>query len=134
MVLAIDYDQTFSDYPEQFTKVREMFQAIGAEVYLVTARDEETERIDPKHDAILSGFDKIIYTSGKAKAGFVRADIFIDDSPVTLCCDFVQGQPHATPSKASHQGYKNKHILWNWEEDRFVSYIKKPFNAKQKED
>ena len=82
MVLAIDYDQTFSDYPEQFTKVREMFQAIGAEVYLVTARDEETERIDPKHDAILSGFDKIIYTSGKAKAGFVRADIFIDDSPV----------------------------------------------------
>ena len=80
MVLAIDYDQTFSDYPEQFTKVREMFQSIGAEVYLVTARDEETERIDPKHDAILSGFDKIIYTSGKAKAGFVRADIFIDDS------------------------------------------------------
>ena len=80
MVLAIDYDQTFSDYPEQFTKVREMFQAIGATVYLVTARDEETERIDPKHNAILSGFDKIIYTSGKAKAGFVRADIFIDDS------------------------------------------------------
>lgn len=131
MILAIDYDQTFSDYPEQFTKIREMFQAIGAEVYLVTARNEETEKIGAKHAKDLEGFDKIIYTAGKAKAGAVRADIFIDDSPVTLCCDFIQGEPHAKPSKALHQGYKDKHILWNWEEDRFVSYIKKPFNAKE---
>jgi hypothetical protein len=128
MILAIDYDQTFSDFPEEFTELRKMFQKKGHTVYLVTARNEETEKID-KHD--LSGFDKVVYTSGQAKSGFIRADIWIDDNPVTLCCDFVQGQPHAKPSKALHQGYKDKHILWNWEEDKFVSYVKKPFNAKK---
>jgi len=133
MILAIDYDQTFGDYPEEFTELRKMFQKNGHTVYLVTARDEEKEKIDSKHDDLLKGFDRIIYTAGKAKAAEVRADIFIDDNPITLCCDFVQGQPAAVPSRALHQGYKNKHILWNWEKDRFCSYIKKPFNAKKKD-
>lgn len=128
MILAIDYDQTFSDFPEHFTKVREMFQKDGHQVFLVTARNEETEKIN---DASLVGFDRVVYTSGKAKACEVRADIWIDDNPVTLCMDFVQGEPHAMPGKPLHQGYKQKHILWNWEQDRFVSYVKKPFNAKK---
>lgn len=133
MILAIDYDQTFSDYPEEFTMLREMFQKKGHTVILVTARNPETEKIE-KHQEELKGFDEIIYTNGKAKAGRVRADIWIDDNPVTLCCNFVQGEPCATPGFALHQGYKDKHILWNWEEDKFTSYVKKPFNAKKKED
>jgi len=131
MILAIDYDQTFGDYPEEFTELRKMFQKKGHSVYLVTARNEVNEKIDSKHDHLLKGFDKIIYTGGKAKAAEVRADIFIDDNPITLCCNFVQGQPDAVPARALHQGYKDKHILWNWEKDRFCSYIKKPFNAKK---
>jgi len=123
MILSIDYDQTFSDYPEEFTILRELFQAKGHEVYIVTARDENKEPIQED----LSAFDKVIYTAGKAKAAEVRADIYIDDSPVTLCCDFIPGEAHAKPGKAIHQGYKDKHILWNFEEGKFVSYIKKPF-------
>ena len=96
---------------------------------MVTARNEKLEPIDSKH---LKGFDKIFYTSGKAKATIVRADIWIDDSPVTLCCDFVPGAAHAEPSKAIHQGYKDTHILWNWEEGKFVSYITKTLNLKRK--
>ena len=46
-------------------------------------------------------------------------------------CDFVPGAAHAAPSKAIHQGYKDTHILWNWEEDKFVSYITKNFTPKR---
>jgi len=123
MVLAIDYDDTYSSFPDEFDILRTIFQSKGHTVYIVTARDKTYAPIEKD----LSLFDGIIYTAGKAKAAVVRADIWIDDSPVTLCCDFVDGEPHAKPGDALHQGYKNKHILWNWEEDRFVSYIKKPF-------
>jgi len=122
-IIAIDYDDTYSSYSDEFDSLRKLFQSKGHEVYIVTARDKNKTPIEDD----LSSFDKVIYTSGKAKAGEVRADIYIDDSPVTLCCDFIPGEPHAKPGKALHQGYKDKHILWNWEEDRFVSYIKKPF-------
>ena len=33
MILAIDYDQTFSDYPEEFTELRKMFQKKGHKVF-----------------------------------------------------------------------------------------------------
>ena len=128
MILAIDYDDTYSTFPEEFDELRKLFQRKGHKVFLVTARNEEKEAINPKE---LEGFDKVVYTDGKAKASEVRADIWIDDNPVTLCCDFVQGEPHAMPAKPLHQGYKHKHILWNWEKDRFASYIKKPFRKTQ---
>jgi hypothetical protein len=126
MILAIDYDRTFSEFPEEFDLLREVFQKKGHLVFLVTARCPMREKIK-EHKYYLNRFNEVIYTAGKAKSAVVRADIWIDDNPVTLCCDFVQGEPHAKPSKALHQGYKDTHILWNWEEDRFVSYVKKPF-------
>lgn len=128
MILAIDYDNTYSAHPEEFEKVRELFQAKGAEVFIVTARNK---KLDPITDD-LSKFDRVFYTSGRAKAGEVRADIWIDDSPVTLCCNFIPGEAHAEPGKALHQGYKDNHILWNWEEGRFVSYISKKFTPYHK--
>lgn len=130
MILAIDYDNTYSSYPREFSQLRELFQKQGHEVFIVTARDKKTERIEED----LSAFDHVFYTAGKAKASVVRADIFIDDSPVTLCCNFVPGEPHAIPERALHQGYKHNHVLWNWEEDRFVSYVKKPFSKDEEWD
>jgi len=130
MILAIDYDNTFSAYPEHFDKLRKMFQKDGHKVFIVTARNKRKERIPVD----LSEFDEVFYTDGKAKASVVRADIWIDDSPVTLCCDFVPGASHAEPTKAIHQGYKDTHILWNWEEDKFVSYITKKFTPPRQED
>lgn len=128
-VIAIDYDNTYSEFSEEFSMLREMFQKKGHKVIIATARNEKKEKI---HDD-LSGFDYVIYTDGKAKASVVRADIWIDDSPVTLCCDFIPGAAHAEPSRALHQGYKDTHILWNFEEGKFVSYVTKQFNPPHKE-
>lgn len=128
-VIAIDYDNTYSEFPEEFSMLREMFQKKGHKVIIATARNEKKEKIQDD----LSGFDLVLYTDGKAKASVVRADIWIDDSPVTLCCDFVPGAAHAEPSRALHQGYKDTHILWNFEEGKFVSYVTKQFNPPHKE-
>lgn len=130
MILAIDYDNTYSSYPEHFDELREMFQKDGHKVFIVTARNKRKERIPVD----LSKFDEVFYTDGKAKASVVRADIWIDDSPVTLCCDFIPGAAHAEPTKAIHQGYKDTHILWNWEEGKFVSYITKTFTPPRQKD
>lgn len=130
MILAIDYDNTFSSYPEEFTALREMFQKNGHKVFIVTARDEKVEPIEDD----LSGFDRVFYTSGQAKAHVVRADIWIDDSPVTLCCDFVPKKAHAVPSHALHQGYKDTHILWNYEDGKFVSYVSKRLDSHAKKE
>lgn len=128
-VIAIDYDNTYSEFQEEFSILRQTFQKNGHTVIIATARNEKKEPI--KED--LTGFDYVIYTNGKAKASVVRADIWIDDSPVTLCCDFVPGAAHAEPSRALHQGYKDTHILWNFEEGKFVSYISKQFTPQHKE-
>lgn len=130
MILAIDYDNTYSAFPEHFSKLREMFQKDGHKVFIVTARDASEEPIEDD----LSKFDLVFYTAGQAKAHVVRADIWIDDSPVTLCCDFVPGEAHAKPSVALHQGYKDTHILWNYEEGKFVSYVTKTLDKHAKKD
>jgi hypothetical protein len=119
--IAIDYDNTYTLFKEEIDVFVKALKSNGHSVHLVTARDEETSKITED----LSIFDHIFYTAGKAKASVVRADLFLDDSPVTLCCDFVPGAAHATPSKALHQGYKETHVLWNWEEGKFVSYVTK---------
>jgi hypothetical protein len=128
-IIAIDFDGTYSRFPEEFDRLREMFQAGGNEVYIVTARNKEKSPITVD----LSQFDKVVYTNGIAKANAVRADIFIDDNPVTLACNFIDGEPHAKPNLVLHQGHKEKHVLWNWEKDRFVSYIKTPMTYIEKQ-
>jgi hypothetical protein len=129
MILAIDYDKTYSDFPEEFTELRKNFQKNGHKVFIVTARNESKDLILED----LSGFDHVFYTNGKAKASVVRADIWIDDCPVTLCCDFVQGAASAKPNAVLHQGYKDTHSIWNFEEGEFVNYIANPmYKTKEK--
>lgn len=123
-IIAIDYDGTYSSYKEEIDLFVEALKQKNHKVYLVTARNKEKEPITSD----VSIFDKIFYTDGQAKAHVVRADIWLDDCPVTLCCDFVPGAAHAQPSNALHQGYKDTHILWNYEEGKFVSYISKQFS------
>jgi len=122
--IAIDYDNTYSSFKEEIDVFVKALKKNGHSVHLVTARNEKLEPIDDD----LSIFDHVFYTDGRAKASVVRADLFVDDSPVTLCCDFVPGAAHAEPSRALHQGYKDTHILWNFEEGKFVSYVTKQFN------
>lgn len=121
--IAIDYDGTYTKFREEINVFIKELKKRGHNVHLVTSRDKEKEPIDDD----LSLFDRVFYTSGKAKASVVRADLFLDDCPVTLCCDFVPGAPYAEPGRALHQGYKETHILWNFEEGKFVSYVSKKY-------
>jgi hypothetical protein len=128
--IAIDYDNTYSTFKEEIDVFIKALKKNGHTIHLVTARNEKNEKIPED----LSIFDHVFYTDGKAKASVVRADLFVDDSPVTLCCDFVPGAAHAEPSRALHQGYKDSHILWNFEEGKFVSYVTKHLNSHAKKD
>jgi hypothetical protein len=129
VVVAIDYDNTFTLFKNEIKVFVKALKQNRHSVHLVTARDKETQEIKDKDIEI---FDLVFYTDGKAKASVVRADLWLEDSPVTLCCNFVPGESHAEPSKAIHQGYKDTHILWNWEENRFVSYVKRKIYNIQK--
>ena len=130
MNIAIDYDGTYSRFPEQFNLLRESFQKIGARVFIVTARCEE---LMPIHED-LSKFDDVIYTCNKAKAGMIDADIFIDDNPVTLCCDMVFDNQdsqdkgsfvEAYPSSDLYQVYEDESYNWHWKDKYFVSEKRK---------
>lgn len=122
--IAIDYDQTYSEFRDEIDVFVKALKKKGHKVMLVTARNKD---VDPIHKDV-SIFDEVIYTAGKAKASVVRADLWLDDNPITLACDFVPGEPAATPGKALHQGYKDKHILWNFEEGKFVTYVANPWS------
>ena len=114
MIIAIDYDGTYSRFPDQFNLLRKSFQSIGAEVYIVTARCEELTPIEED----LSAFDGILYTCNKAKAACIDADIFVDDNPITLCTNmnFTNGAK-AFPSSNLHQTWDGKQHFWHWNKD-----------------
>jgi hypothetical protein len=128
-IFAIDYDKTYSEYKEEINFFIEALKNKNHTVILVTARNENKDPI--KDD--LSAFDQVYYTSGKAKASVVRADVWLDDCVVTVCCDFVQGEASAKPGSVLHQGYKDTHSIWNFEEGEFVNYIANPmYKTKEK--
>jgi len=120
-IIAIDYDGTYARFPEQFNELRKSFQATGSKVYIVTARCQETSPILDD----LSAFDDVIYTCNKAKAAVIKADIFIDDNPITLCCDLEIGDTKvdALPASNLHHVYENEDRKWHWIHDfsRFVT-------------
>lgn len=108
MLVAIDYDNTFTRFKKEIIIFIKELKKNGHKVHLVTARNEKQEKIADKDIEI---FDLIFYTNGKANASIVRANIWLEDSPVTFCCDFIPVKSHAEPTKAIHQEYKNAHIL-----------------------
>jgi hypothetical protein len=73
MLIAIDYDKTYTADKNLWDKFIVLAQDSGHDVRIVTMRrpDETIE------DAPI----KIVYTSRKAKASVIKADIWIDDSP-----------------------------------------------------
>lgn len=122
-IIAIDYDDTYSKYPQIFDRLRESFQSVGALVYIVTARCESSPIKDD-----LSAFDRVIYTEQKAKASVVNADIYIDDNPVTLCCDLSLehisdsegNRLCAYPAGDLHQHYGGDDYKWHFSNGRFT--------------
>jgi len=85
LLIAVDYDGTYSADPKTFDLVISEFQQNGHKCIVVTARDEsEPVNVNPN-----LGLD-VYYTSGQLKDPFMRenhdidADIWIEDRPQSV--------------------------------------------------
>ena len=73
MLIALDYDKTYTADPALWDNFVDLAQSRGHTVKIVTMRRPD-ETIDT--DVV-----DVVYTSRKAKSSVIRADIWIDDSP-----------------------------------------------------
>ncbi len=80
MNISLDYDDTFTVYPDMWLKVAKMFQLHGCKVYGVTYRGEG--KVSDKYKEACNG--GIYFTGGESKRKYmsdkgIRIDIWIDD-------------------------------------------------------
>lgn len=86
MLIALDYDGTYTTDPELWDQFIANARMRGHEVYCVTMRYAETENEEVETN-LGAKVDKIIYTNRKAKKAAFRIqcnknpDIWIDDNP-----------------------------------------------------
>jgi hypothetical protein len=80
MLIALDYDKTYTADPALWDNFIQFAHHRGHEVRIVTMRNADTERIA---DIGVS----VTYTDRKAKRNFIKPDIWIDDSPAWIFQD-----------------------------------------------
>ena len=86
MIIAIDYDKTYTAAPELFDEMIKMFQASGHTVICVTSRPEVMGQV------VLDSIGKLVtvlFASGEWKQTFAKklgfnVDIWVDDMPETI--------------------------------------------------
>lgn len=83
MNIALDYDLTYTEDRELWNMFIELAQSKGHIVTFVTYRDSRWGNEDILSDASKLGIE-VVFTNGKQKEGVFRADIWIDDDPVTI--------------------------------------------------
>ena len=81
--IGLDYDETFTTDPDLWRNFIRSAQSRGHEVKFVTYRSPRHPNDDICSDAKECGID-VIFTAGRQKCNFYPADIWIDDSPVTI--------------------------------------------------
>ena len=81
MLIALDYDKTYTADPALWDSFVGLAQSRGHTVKIVTMRRPD--------EAIDTGVVDVVYTSRKAKSSVIRADIWIDDSPHWVYQDSV---------------------------------------------
>ena len=79
MIIALDYDKTYTADPAMWSDFIQLAQDYGHEVKIVTMRYP--------HEIIDSPPLAVVYTSRKAKGTAFKADIWIDDSPAWIFQD-----------------------------------------------
>lgn len=90
MIIAIDYDGTWSADPELFADIARMATARGHEVWCVTARCSTMMGPVLKSAGAVLGEDRCLSAGRLAKSvAFLRArgreaDVWIDDAPETI--------------------------------------------------
>jgi len=87
LLIALDFDFTYTADGECFLEIISVFQKFGHRVYIVTARSEEHDQYHGDDFPMLKelGVDTI-FCDGKAKQEYTESlglifDIWIDDSP-----------------------------------------------------
>lgn len=81
MLIALDYDNTYTADPALWDNFVSLAQSRGHTVKIVTMRRPD--------EAIDTDVADVVYTSRKAKSSVIRADIWIDDSPQWVYQDSV---------------------------------------------
>lgn len=87
MIIAIDFDQTFTSEPNMWAGIIELMNDYGHRVICVTCRPEwDTAGMDQIEKII--GSDNIFFTDNMPKIEFMEerchVDIWIDDTPATV--------------------------------------------------
>jgi hypothetical protein len=80
MIIALDYDNTYTADPKLWDRFIKDAEANGHTVKIVTMRYPPGADDYPS-ETIKNAPCEVIYTSRIAKAKIVKADIWIDDSP-----------------------------------------------------
>lgn len=105
MILALDYDGTYTKDPAMWLSAIQVFRAAGHEVFCCTMRTpEEVLSMDPA----LRSLVMVVPTSREAKGPFVKAlgipvDIWIDDSPMLILQNSGDGQAPSNSSSKTPQ-------------------------------
>lgn len=84
MIIALDYDHTFTEDPAAWCAAMHALRLCGHEIVGVTMRyDHETHGMDPRY---ADACDRIFFTGRKAKQPFMAergiiVNVWIDDNP-----------------------------------------------------
>ena len=93
MLLALDFDATYTLDPDYWNKVIELTRESGHEIIMATYRHAVAD-----WDPIMEKIDlDIHFTDGKAKKPFLEekgivVDVWLDDRPLTVVEDSAWGQ------------------------------------------
>jgi hypothetical protein len=90
VILALDYDDTYTRDPRMWNDIIGMMQQAGHTVYCVTMRTPEEGRA--VRESLESRVDGIFFTACRAKRDFMNArniivDVWMDDNPAFILMD-----------------------------------------------
>lgn len=97
MIIAIDYDDTYTRDPMMWNDILQNMQDHGHLVYGVTGRAYQDDGMDDLHSQYCELTSDVYFTNGKAKRQFmadqgIHIDVWIDDSPEFILNDAVSEQ------------------------------------------
>lgn len=100
MIIALDYDDTYTRDPSSWQKMIETFQAAGHSVYGVTFRYGTGPEYNSVDQSFFDACDDVFFTGRAPKRGFmlerdIHVHVWIDDAP-----DLIVGG--ITPHKIVH--------------------------------
>src|SRR5271157_1106932 len=98
MIIAIDYDNTYTAAPELWDQVIRLFQETGHTCICITGRTQETLMAKPVMDSI-GKLVHVIFAGSQwkreaAEKHAYKVDVWIDDNPEYVGLQFLIGKPN----------------------------------------